>query len=264
MITISERVREQEELFRKMLDNWAFKMRNAAPGIVQSFNSAKQTATVQIAIRERINLNGVITWETLPLLVDVPVAMFRAGGYCITFPVNAGDEGLVIFADACIDAWYQSGGVQNQMDKRRHDLSDGFFLPLTWSQPRVISGYSTDSVQVRNENGNAYVEIKGDQINLVSPSKITGQAPEIDFNASTKFQITSPLMSWFIDALASAGSIGSGNVGAVNLNVGTMAVNASTSVDIEAGGNTKIEGREFVSHEHSGVQGGSGNTGGVV
>lgn len=264
MVNLPERIKEQAEVFRKMLDAFAFDMRMVIPGSVKSFNAAKQTAVIQPSIRERVNLGGKLSWETLPLLVDVPVAMFRAGGYCITFPVNEGDEGLVLFADMCIDAWFQSGGVQNQMDKRRHDLSDGFFLPLTWSQPRVISGYSTDSVQVRNEGGNAYVEIKGDQINLVSPSKITGQAPEIDFTASTKFQITSPLMSWFIDALASAASNGSGNIGDVRLNVGTLEVNAGTSVDIEAGGNTKIEGREFVSHEHSGVQGGPNNTGGVV
>ena len=245
-----------------MLDDFAADMRVMIPGIVKSFDVAKQTATVQISIRERVNLNGVLSWETLPLLVDVNVGMFRAGGYVITFPVNEGDEGLVFFADACIDAWWQSGGIQNQMDKRRHDLSDGFFIPLTWSQPRAISGYSNDSVQIRNEAGSAYVEIQGDKINLVSPSEINGTAPTIKMNASTEFQVMSPLLNLLVDSIATAASSGTGNVGTVNLNVGTLDVQAATGATIDAGGNTVIEGKNFLGHEHN--LSGSGTTLGVA
>ncbi len=143
-------------------------LRVACPGIIRSFDPTEQTVTVQPAIREkRWKADGTEEWLEIPELVDVPIVFPRAGGYVLTMPVEAGDECLVIFGDACMDAWWQSGGVQNQIDCRRHDLSDGFAIPGPWSQPRTIPGYSTNSAQLRNESGSAYVELAGDTINIV-------------------------------------------------------------------------------------------------
>lgn len=157
--------RKNSENFAREREN---NLRVSCPGIIQSFDPKEQTVTVQPAIREkRLTPEGEEQWVDLPPLVDVPVVFPRAGGYVLTFPVKPGDECLVIFGDACMDAWWQSGGVQNQIDCRRHDLSDGYAIPGPWSQPRTIPGYSTDSVQLRNESGSAYVEIAGDTINIV-------------------------------------------------------------------------------------------------
>ena len=167
MISLSELMPEsrqiQENHDRTMENN----LRVACPGIVRSFDATEQTVTVQIAIREkRLMADGTEQWVEIPQLVDVPIVFPRAGGYAVTFPVKEGDECLVIFGDMCIDAWWQSGGVQNQIDCRRHDLSDGFAVFAPWSQPRVLSNYSTDSVQLRNEDGSAYVEISGSTVNI--------------------------------------------------------------------------------------------------
>ncbi len=168
MIPIPERInRDQTETFRKMMEAMLYDLRVAAPGIIQSFDAATQTATVQLAIRERICISGDVTDEEIPELVDVPVVMPRAGGYLLTLPVAAGDECLVVFGDNCMDAWWQSGGVQNQVDRRRHDLSDGFAIVGIWSQPRVVSGYSANSAQLRNEAGDAMVEVAGSTINVL-------------------------------------------------------------------------------------------------
>ena len=162
----------------------AIDLRVAVPGIIRDFNSAEQTVTVECAIREKVrNINGEESWENIPPLLDVPLVIPRAGGYSVTLPVKEGDECLVIFADACIDAWWQSGGVQNQIDCRRHDLSDGFAVLGTWSQPNVIPNYSKNSVQIRTDSGSSYIEISGDtvnikaaNINLIGRSVIEGTA----------------------------------------------------------------------------------------
>lgn len=187
----------------------ANKIRVAVPGIVQDFDPGQQTVTVQVAIREKLNNDGEAKWAEIPLLLDVPLVFPRAGGYILTLPIVAGDEVLVIFGDNCMDAWWQSGGVQNQIDIRRHDLSDAFAIPGPWSQPRRVIGYSTNSAQLRNEAGNAYVEISGSTINIVG-----------------------------------------------------AAVNIQGIVKI-AGGQTSIDGKNFLAHRHSGVEPGGGNTGGV-
>lgn len=187
----------------------AIKTRVASPGIIQSFDSITQTASVQLAIREKRYNDGEEIWEDVPLLVDVPVVFPRAGGYLLTLPIAPGDECLVIFGDNCMDAWWQSGGVQNQIDCRRHDLSDGYAIPGPWSQPRVIPNYSTKSAQLRTENGEAYIELSGNAINLMG-GVITIQGSSVVIDGSTTIDGKS-----FIGHTHTGVEIGGGNTGGV-------------------------------------------------
>lgn len=166
MITLDERMPNPERTQGIGERKQAINTRVAMPGIVTSFNPTEQTVEVQCAIRERLVQDGDESWINIPILVDVPIVLPRAGGYALTMPIKPGDECLVVFADNCIDAWWQAGGVQNQIDLRRHDLSDSFAVLGAWSQPRVIPNYSTNSVQLRNDSGSAFIEIAGDTINI--------------------------------------------------------------------------------------------------
>jgi hypothetical protein len=167
MRTIGERINTQDEFYRRLADKIKVDIRVAIPGIVQSFDPVEQTVTVQPAIRERVrDSDGNMQYVDLPLLLDVPVVFPRAGGFVLTMPVNPGDECLVVFADMCIDAWWSNSGVQNQIEKRRHDLSDAFAILGTWSQPRVVSGYSSDSAQLRTEDGQTCIALKNGEISL--------------------------------------------------------------------------------------------------
>lgn len=167
-INVSEIIGSENEMFRTMGDGWKSALRVACPGIIQSFNPTEQTVTVQISLRELVRKeNGAHEWVTISPLLDVPIVIPHAGGYSITMPINAGDECLVIFSDMCIDAWFTYGGIQNQLELRRHDLSDAFAILGIWSQPNKIKNYSVDSMQIRNKKGDAYIELKNNDINIV-------------------------------------------------------------------------------------------------
>ncbi|MBD7746975.1 translation initiation factor IF-2 [Klebsiella pneumoniae] len=153
-------------------------MRVALPGIIQSFDPESLTAVVQPAIRyiERDN-DGNKSTKDYPLLVDVPVVFPRGGGCTLTFPVKAGDECLVIFADRCIDFWWQSGGIQEPVDERMHDLSDAFCIVGPQSQAKKISGISTMAAQLRTDDGAAFIELAaGGAVTITSP-QITINGP---------------------------------------------------------------------------------------
>jgi len=163
-------------------------LRVAAPGIVQSFDAARQTASVKVAVTENILDPGTLapTPEEIPLLTDVPVVLYRAGGYVLTLPIAAGDECLLIFGDSDYSAWWQSGGVQNQIVRRRHDLSDSFAIVGLWSQPNAVAGYSTDSVQLRSVDGTRKVEVGADISIAVTGAKVNVTSDtEIDVSAPT-------------------------------------------------------------------------------
>lgn len=162
---------------KKNEQNLSANLRVAVPGIIQAFDSVEQTVRVQPAIRELVTGSDYTPVSIpLPELLDVPIVLPRAGAYVITLPIQAGDECLVIFADQCVDAWWQNGGVQNQMEKRRHDLSDGFAILGTWSQPRRLSQYRTDSMQLLNLETGAGIRIDGEGVTIQGKLTVNGES----------------------------------------------------------------------------------------
>ena len=89
----------------------------ALPGIVESFDASAQTACVRPALK-RIGL-------VLPVLRDVPVFFPGNRAGAVTWPVSAGDECLLVFADTEIDRWFE-GKDAEPASGRTHSLSDAF------------------------------------------------------------------------------------------------------------------------------------------
>lgn len=118
----------------KLSNDIMFNMRCCIPCIVQSYNAANGTVECQPAVREKIiNQNEEIEYRNLPLLINVPVAFPSNNGYAVTFPLEKGDECLVFFSDLSIDNFWEKGNVQNPIEDRRHDLSDGIAYPCNLS-----------------------------------------------------------------------------------------------------------------------------------
>ena len=58
-----------------------------------------------------------------------------------TWPVSAGDECLVIFADFPIDAWLNDGEAKASISVRCHDLSDAFAFVGFRSKPNALQSF---------------------------------------------------------------------------------------------------------------------------
>ncbi|MFI7782666.1 hypothetical protein EN46_02070 [Citrobacter amalonaticus] len=223
-------------------------IRVAMPGIIQSFDPDAVTAIVQSAIRSvEIDNDGNRITKNYPLLVDVPVVFPRGGGVTLTFPVKAGDECLVIFADRCIDFWWQSGGVQEPVDDRMHDLSDAFCIVGPQSQAKKIGGISTSSAQFRSDDGSTYFEINPTtkKIKIVAPGGMDVVTPLATFSKAVTIN---GLLTWLGGMIGSiASGVASTITGAVEF-IGSVKANGKVIDD---------------NHTHGGVQTGSGNSGKV-
>ena len=206
------------------------------------------TAVVQPAIRSvETDNDGNRVTKNYPLLVDVPVVFPRGGGCTLTFPVKAGDECLVIFADRCIDFWWQNGGVQEPVDDRVHDLSDAFCIVGPQSQAQKISGISTGSAQLRSDDGSTFFELNPttQKIKIVAPGGLDVVTPQADFSAKVTIH---GLLSWLGGMVGSVASgVASKITGAVEF-IGTVKANGKSIDD---------------THTHGGVQHGTSNTDGV-
>ncbi|HHT1170873.1 TPA: Gp138 family membrane-puncturing spike protein [Klebsiella michiganensis] len=214
-------------------------MRVSIPGIIQSFDPDAVTAVIQPAIKGiEHDASGAEVSVNLPLLVDVPVIFPRGGGCTLTFPVKEGDECLVIFADRCIDFWWQSGGIQEPVDGRMHDLSDAFCIVGPQSQAKKISGISTTTAQLRTDDGTAFIEVAaGGDITATTAGNATINAPEIVLNGNVT-----------INGNLSQGMGESGGTA-------TMHGPVTVTNDVTAGG------KSLMTHTHGGVEHGNDSTG---
>lgn len=186
-VDLPSRLRKVEDVFKTFGWQLLCGMRVSCPAIIQSFDATEQTVTVQLAIRENMLRDLIPTPTDLPILKGVPIVLPRAGGYTLALPIAAGDECLVVFGDMCIDSWWESGGVQNQFYRRRHDLSDGFAILGCWNKQRVLPDYPVSTAQLRSDDGQTMVEVDGDTgtINITGPNQVNiHSAASVDINGS--------------------------------------------------------------------------------
>jgi hypothetical protein len=113
-------------------------------GQIQSFDSTRRTAQVQILFKRILN-DGTIA--DYPVLVDCPVFTLQGGGGAIEFPISAGDQCLLLFADRNLDAWFQNGNAAAPFDARCHDLSDGIAVVGLNALGSTLPAYLSDTAQ---------------------------------------------------------------------------------------------------------------------
>lgn len=220
-----ERFTDVLEALQSLVTNRQNQLWSALPGIVEAYNSSNMTVSVQPAVRAVIQQqDGTFVNKNLPLLVDVPLVYMGGGSYILTFPIAAGDECLVIFADRSIDNWWQSGGVQNQSSARSHSLSDGFAIVGPRSLARTVANISASTMQLRTLDGSSFFEVDA------GANKARVVAPHVT--------VSSP------DAVIDG--------------------NLSVSGTLTVIGTTNIQGVDFLTHKHTGVTVGPGKTGGVT
>ena len=168
-------------------------IRVSVPAIVQSFNPGPPaTVVLQVALKEYVQksdptglFNPVTDIVALPLLSDVPVVIPTAGGWSLTLPIQPGDECMAVFSDAALDAWLQSGGIDNApISQRRHSLSDAMAVFGLRSTPNGLDGYSTDSMQIRSDDGTVVIDLADDQITITAPTVVVN-AQNVTLGSST-------------------------------------------------------------------------------
>ena len=172
----TERLSDDIEALTSFVEGAQRSMWTAMPGIIQGPVAADGTVSVLVALRGKVRTpQGAIENKDIPILSFCPLVGYSGGGFSVTVPVAAGDECLVVFGSRCIDAWWQSGGVQNLIDLRMHDLSDGFAIPGVRSKPKALSAWSGSSLQIRSDDGNTFVEIaSGGIVNIKGDLRVTG------------------------------------------------------------------------------------------
>jgi hypothetical protein len=231
----NQRYADNFETVQSHLDGRQAEIHTAMPGIITKYDSKTMTATVQPAIQAIYSdVDGSKKPVTIATISDVPVHFPGGGGHLMTYPVAAGDECQLTFHERSIDFWHQHGGTQQPSDLRMHDINDATCHVGLRSQAKLPQGGANPStVQLRSDDGRNYIELDGpnQRVNIVLGSNtisVDGSSGAITITSTNSITLDAP-----------------------NINIGPN-------------GTVTIQNRQFMGHEHSGVQRGLSNTFGVV
>lgn len=142
----------------------------ALPGIVESYDSETQTASVKPALkRPYTNIDGTEGADDLAIINDVPVLHWRGGGIFMSFPIEKGDMVLLVFCDNEIDEYVVSGGTGpvEPVSLRSHDISDAVAIPGFFTQVKKLKESLANDGIFGREKG-PQVRVKEETVDVTS------------------------------------------------------------------------------------------------
>ena len=223
---------EKRELVDVLQDAIAFALSNLHTATI-----AKVTGVQAKTISVQPVINRVVAGRSieLPEFTMVPPVFMQGGGSYTAHPIAVGDYCLLVLTERCFDRWYGGADFQSPAEFRMHDYSDG--LAIVGVNP-LSSAITIPTViqQTGDTNQDGNYTHQGDRTQ-VGDLTITG-----DLTLTGNMQVNGNITC--------SGTISAGNFS--GLGGGTM---TSTS-DIKA------KGISLTTHTHSGVEPGTGNTGG--
>lgn len=163
-----------QELLNDAIDSALLDVHTALPGRIQKYYSDTQTADIELGLKRILPVDiddtdadeGYGT-ETLPILPNVPVARFKAGGHFLQFAPDKGDYGMVIFSEASMDQWRKKGGVTSPTEVGRHELSSGVFYPTMGPDSAKVTDTVSSGAAFGKEGG-AQLRSNGDEMEVTS------------------------------------------------------------------------------------------------
>lgn len=198
------------------------------PAKVISYNRQTNTAKVQPLIAMMDSEDRVISRGTI---ANVPVlalgAQVGGAGFVINFPIKAGTVGWIMASDRDISLFKQSSLNEAQPQTlRSNSFEDGLFVPDVF-QMFQLDDEDGEAMVIQSVDGKTRIAIDAEEIRVTAPTKVKVTAPDVEVIGNVTVQ-------------------------------GNVAVTGTITADGEITG----AGIPLSTHKHSGVQPGSGNSGG--
>lgn len=173
------------------------------PGVVVSYNRARQTAVVQVVprLRWRDPETDELVFEQVPQLPDVPILFPAGAGVSIVWDLAAGDAVWVVLGDRCIGEWKDTGNADTEPPvPRRWDFSDAVAIPGGQPPAAALSGTALPSAA-------GMMVVKAGDLRLGSASAVgaVALAPGVEANLTT---LQGAMEAAFVAGAASATTAG--------------------------------------------------------
>jgi len=152
----AKRTPTMAEVIRLSIEAAALGLHTSMPGIVETYDPKRGTVSVIPALKRKYADGQIID---LPEIPNVPLGFPKGTNFAMSWPIQKGDDVLVIFSERSLDIWKQQGGngkTINPKDSRHHDLTDAIAIP---NFTTLKSGRNLDPENVVIRHGEAKLKI---------------------------------------------------------------------------------------------------------
>ena len=193
-----------EEVISQAIEDHLLDVHTSIPAIIESYDAAKQRASVKIALKRKYIEGDEEVLTERPIIPDVPVLFPKGSNFSLTFPLKKGDDVHLIFSERSTEKWRNESGVVDPKDARKFSLSDAFILPA--SGRTAIAGASATKTILKNDSASVELSDGGDLLvkNSVGSIEITPQGLVELKNSVGSIEITP---QGLVELKNSAGSI---------------------------------------------------------
>ena len=141
-------------------------------GTIESFDASDQTASVTINYpKTYFKLNPATglyqaVLVNYPVALDCPVICLGGGATALTFPIEEGDECLVLFNDRDFGNWFNGATGAAVATPRLHSFSDAIVIVGLRSLANSLDDY--DTVRAVLSNGSTMVGVGPNQVKIAN------------------------------------------------------------------------------------------------
>lgn len=221
---------EGDESMGYLIDQGALLLRTMLIAQCVSFDEARNCVTVQPLLQT--NIDGIV--QNMPLIQDVPVAYYQAGGFVITHKPQKGDTCMLLISDRNIAGWKLKGGITDPRSPQHHNINDAVAYFGINAFPDAVQAVK-GGIDVRSLDGSVSLNV-------------------------TSSEITSKVGASTHTLSASAYSLSVGGTPVMTASASAAEFLVPTSLPV----GSSFGGKSFDTHRHTGVQTGSGTSGGPV
>jgi len=157
------------------------------PAIVISYDRVKNVACVRPLI-DIVGTGGQTIQRAQ--IAAIPVLALGGGGFCVTFPLVAGDTGWIQASDRDISLFMQSLKESKPNTLRIKDFADARFIPDSFRKYTYDNSHDSAAMVIQSWDGSVKITLQPGSVNIKAAAiNITG-AVNINGNITTTGTIT--------------------------------------------------------------------------
>ena len=151
------------------------------PATVTKYNKSNNTVDLQPAIQVVLTDNSFLD---MPQVFDIPILEMGGNGLSIRIPLKSGDTGFILFCDRDITLFKQEKKKTQPNTLRKHDLSDGIFIPMKFGGVGV-----DDRISISSDDGSIKFEVTSSGINVKGNITVDGEITATDVKTATNVSL---------------------------------------------------------------------------
>lgn len=130
------------------------------PGRIEKYDSDTQYADVQPLLNRILESGQTFPWPVIP---NIPVKHPRSNGgdAYVHMPLVKGDDVLIIVSQRSLDIWKLQGGMTEQTDRRRFNITDAYALIGGSAIPDAFNVVNPTAIEIVNGSTRLSVQTGG-------------------------------------------------------------------------------------------------------